>query len=70
MIDLLISKLKENKAIFAYEIYINEKDGRELFYVLNKLELNRALKTKNITCSIYVKENDNYKIEKIEILNN
>ena len=68
MIDLLISKLKENKAIFAYEIYINEKDGRELFYVLNKLELNRALKTKNITCSIYVKENDKLGNSSINIL--
>lgn len=58
MIDLLINKLKEKEDIYAYEIYINEKDGRELFYVLDSLELNRAVKTKNISCNIYVKEEE------------
>lgn len=58
MIDLLLNKLKEHKEIFAYEIYNVQKDGRELFYVLNKLELNRAVKTKNISCNIYVRDGD------------
>ncbi|MBQ0036494.1 MAG: hypothetical protein KBT35_06215 [Firmicutes bacterium] len=49
----IIKCLKANKEVTGYEIKISEKDSRELFYVLNHLEINRAVNTKVTTVTIY-----------------
>lgn len=58
MIDLLISLLNENKNVSDYEIKKINKNARELFYVLKKLEINRAVETENISCTVYVNTDD------------
>ena len=49
----IIACLKANKNIDAYELTINQKDSRELFYVLKHLEINRAVKTNTIAVEVY-----------------
>ncbi len=49
--------LKANKNISDYEISIVDKDSRELFYVLDHLEINRAVKVSNTKIEIYVSNN-------------
>ncbi|MDO4940284.1 MAG: metallopeptidase TldD-related protein [Erysipelotrichaceae bacterium] len=49
----IIKCLKANKDVTGYEIKIIDKDSRELFYVLNHLEINRAVKTKVTTVTVY-----------------
>lgn len=49
----IIACLKANKNIDAYELTINQKDSRELFYVLKHLEINRAVKTSTVAIEVY-----------------
>ena len=49
----IIACLKANKKIDGYEITITEKDSRELFYVLEHLEINRAVKTNTTAVEVY-----------------
>ncbi|MGN1406099.1 MAG: hypothetical protein ACI4WM_07490, partial [Erysipelotrichaceae bacterium] len=58
MIELLTALLNENKNVSDYEIKKINKNARELFYVLKKLEINRAVETENISCTIYVNIED------------
>ena len=46
--------LKTNKKISDYEIICSKKESSELFFVLKKLELNRATSTESISINIYV----------------
>ncbi len=50
----IIKVLKTNKKISDYEITISQRDSRELFYVLDHLEINRAVKTQVVTVRVYV----------------
>ena len=50
--------LKANKKISDYEIISNKKESSELFFVLKKLELNRATLTESISIKIYVDVKD------------
>lgn len=50
----IIEILNSNEKIADYEIIINHKQSSELFYVLKKLELNRATATENVSINIYV----------------
>lgn len=52
----ILACLKANKNISAYELSILDKDSRELFYVLNHLEINRAVKVKTISIKVYVSD--------------
>ncbi|MBR0417782.1 MAG: hypothetical protein IJI66_01280 [Erysipelotrichaceae bacterium] len=52
----IIKVLKANKKISDYEITISDRDSRELFYVLDHLEINRAVKTQAITIRVYVSD--------------
>lgn len=45
----IINCLKANTKISDYELIISDKDSRELFYVLDHLEINRAVKTQTIS---------------------
>ena len=49
----IIKCLKANKNIDGYEITITDKDSRELFYVLEHLEINRAVKTNTTVIKVY-----------------
>ena len=50
----ILACLKANKAITDYELSIVNKDSRELFYVLDNLEINRAVKVETATIKVYV----------------
>ena len=50
----IIKCLKANKQISDYQLIINTKDSRELFYVLDHLEINRAVKTATTIINVYV----------------
>ena len=50
----IIKVLKANKKISDYELTIINKDSRELFYVLDHLEINRAVKIDSATIKVYV----------------
>lgn len=50
----IISCIKANKKITDYELTIQDKNSRELFYVLDHLEINRAVKTKTVKIEVYV----------------
>lgn len=50
----IVRVLKANETIADYEIIIKNKKSSELFYVLKKLELNRAIDTENISINVYV----------------
>ena len=52
----ILACLKANKNISAYELSILDKDSRELFYVLDHLEINRAVKVKTIFIKVYVND--------------
>ena len=52
----ILTCLKANKNISAYELSIIDKDSRELFYVLDHLEINRAVKVKTVTVKVYVND--------------
>lgn len=49
----IISILKANKKVDGYELGIENKDSRELFYVLNHLQINRAVKTSSARMRVY-----------------
>ena len=49
----IIKCLKANKKISGYELTIINKDSRELFYVLNHLEINRAVKTNKTSIKVF-----------------
>ena len=50
----IVEVLKANEKIADYEIIISNKESSELFFVLKKLELNRATNTENISINVYV----------------
>ncbi len=50
----ILACLKANKQISDYEIRITDKDSRELFYVLQHLQINRAVKVNTTTIKVYV----------------
>ena len=52
----IISCIKANKQITDYELTIQKKNGRELFYVLDHLEINRAVKTSTVKIEVYVSD--------------
>lgn len=50
----ILKCLKANKNVSDYELTISKKDSRELFYVLDHLEINRAVKTESAAIRVYV----------------
>jgi PmbA protein len=52
----ILACLKANQKINAYELSIIDKDSRELFYVLDHLEINRAVKVQTIQIKVYVSD--------------
>lgn len=50
----IIKCLKASKNITDYQLVITNKDSRELFYVLDHLEINRAVKTTGAAITVYV----------------
>ena len=54
----LIKILKDNKELNAYEIVHTKKESSELFFVLQKLEINRATNTENLSVKLYVDKDD------------
>ena len=54
----ILKCLKANKNLSAYQLIENEKDSRELFYVLDHLEINRAVKTTTTIIVVYVNHQD------------
>ncbi len=52
----ILACLKANEKISDYELSITEKDSRELFYVLDHLEINRAVKIENVSIKVYVSD--------------
>lgn len=52
----IIACLKANKKISGYELSLVDKDSRELFYVLDHLEINRAVKVKTVNAKVYVSD--------------
>lgn len=54
----IISCLKENRQLSGYEISTVSKDSRELFYVLKRLEINRAVRVDSVAISLYVNKDD------------
>ena len=52
----ILSCLKANKKISDYELSIVNKDSRELFYVLDHLEINRAVKVETASVKVYVSD--------------
>lgn len=52
----IIKCLKANKSLSDYQLIISNKDSRELFYVLDHLEINRAVKTESTVINVYVSD--------------
>jgi len=52
----ILACLKANKKISDYELSIVNKDSRELFYVLDHLEINRAVKVESASIRVYVSD--------------
>ena len=52
----IIACLKADKHITGYELSIEDKDSRELFYFLDHLEINRAVNTKEVYIKVYVSD--------------
>ena len=50
----IVELLNENKKVSAWKLVETETESCELFYVLRKLETNRATNTKDISLTIYV----------------
>ncbi len=57
MMDKFIKALKRNAQVSAWSITEVTKRSRELFYVLDKLETNRATETTDYNVTIYVDKN-------------
>lgn len=53
MISVIENLLKNNPLVSAYKIIENKKDCVELYYVLDKLETNRVIKTKEYSVFVY-----------------
>ena len=54
----IIKTLKANKNINGFELICTNKDSRELFYVLDHLEINRAVNTIKQVATVYVNSKD------------
>lgn len=54
----IIKCLKANKKISEFELTTSTKDSRELYYVLDHLEINRAVKTVTNLITVYVNKKD------------
>ena len=52
----IIACLKANKKISGFELNIVDKDSRELFYVLDHLEINRAVRVREVNAKVYVSD--------------
>ncbi|MBR5755028.1 MAG: hypothetical protein IKX97_04315, partial [Erysipelotrichaceae bacterium] len=52
----IMAVLKADKNVTDYELNILEKDSRELFYVLDHLEINRAVKVTTTDVKVYVSD--------------
>lgn len=52
----ILKCLKANKKISDYELITTDKDSRELFYVLDHLEINRAVKTHADVVKVYISD--------------
>ena len=52
----ILACLKANKQITDYELSIVNKDSRELFYVLDNLEISRAVKVQTTSIKVYVSD--------------
>lgn len=52
-VNEIIKLLKDTKEISDYEILTTNKQSSELFFVLKKLEMNRATNTQTITIKVY-----------------
>ncbi len=52
----IIACLKANKKLSGFELSITDKDSRELFYVLDHLEINRAVKVRTVNARVYVSD--------------
>ncbi|MBR3227334.1 MAG: hypothetical protein IKF68_02190 [Erysipelotrichaceae bacterium] len=52
----IIRCLKANKDITDYQLIISRRDSRELFYVLDHLEINRAVNTTTTVINVYVSD--------------
>lgn len=52
----ILACLKANKKITDYELSIVNKDSRELFYILDHLEINRAVKVETASIKVYVSD--------------
>ncbi len=50
----ILACLRANKQISDFEVRIVDKDSRELFYVLQHLQINRAVKVNTTTIKVYV----------------
>ena len=55
MIDKLIACIKRHDEISDYEITSTHSEKAQLFFVLNKLETNRATDNTSVSATIYVK---------------
>ena len=60
MIDIILSCLKTNSDISAYEVSMDMTKSVQLFYVLNKLETNRYTSNNDILVNIY-HDHDGYR---------
>ena len=52
----ILKCLKANKKLSDYQLISTNKDSRELFYVLDHLEINRAVKTTTNIITVYVSD--------------
>lgn len=52
--ELILKCLKANKELSSYEVIISDKNSRELFYVLDHLEISRAVKFNTTIIKVYV----------------
>ena len=50
----ILACLKACDRIDGYEVSLIDKDSRELFYVLDHMEINRAVKVRKVTVKVYV----------------
>ena len=52
-VEVLEKLLQDNSQVSAYEIEQTDNEGRQLYFVLGKLETNRAVKVENISVTVY-----------------
>ncbi len=69
MISVIEGILKNNPLVSAYKIIENKKDCVELYYVLDKLETNRVIKTDTYNVVVY-RDFDSYRGSSDFIVNN